>query len=66
MMRHLFTFIPLWFRTFGEEEKGTELVEYALVLGLVTAASVMALSTMGSTVSESFSNVANLFSEVIR
>jgi pilus assembly protein Flp/PilA len=42
---------------FGKDKKGVTMVEYALIAALVAIAAVTILSTLGTTISQTFSKV---------
>ena len=42
---------------FGKDKKGVTMVEYALIAALVAIAAVTILSSLGTTISSTFSNV---------
>jgi len=42
---------------FGKDKKGVTMVEYALIAALVAIAAVTILSTLGTTISSTFSKV---------
>ncbi len=43
----------------NKNEKGASLVEYALLTALIAVVCIIALRTLGTTVSQQFSNVAD-------
>jgi Flp pilus assembly pilin Flp len=45
----------------GDDDRGASLVEYALLLALITAVCVVALTVLGTATSESYSNTADGF-----
>lgn len=49
-------------KRFGNDESGQDLIEYALVAGLIGLAAVAAMGTLGSTISSGFSNVSSTLS----
>jgi len=50
-------------RIFCAREEGQGLAEYGLILGLIALVVIMALSTLGGAVTNSFETTANLFPE---
>lgn len=53
-MKHIMQFV----RTFAEDESGQDLIEYALVAGLIGLGAVTAMGTLASSISNAFSNIA--------
>jgi pilus assembly protein Flp/PilA len=49
----------LWIKNWLDEQEGQDLVEYALLLGLIAIICVAAVSLAGNKVSTLFSNVAS-------
>lgn len=47
---------------FGTDESGQDLIEYALVAGLIGLAAVAAMGTLGSTIKNGFGSVSNTLS----
>jgi Flp pilus assembly pilin Flp len=52
-----------WARQLAREERGQGLVEYSLVIALVALAAVVALSLMGSSVTDFLTTAANCVSD---
>jgi pilus assembly protein Flp/PilA len=52
-------YIPSWLSTLESEHEGQGLVEYALILLLVSIASVGMLTVLGTTVSGMFTTISN-------
>lgn len=52
-------------KRFGSDESGQDLIEYALVAGLIGLAAVAAMGTLGSTISNGFSSVSNTLSSAL-
>lgn len=48
-----------WFKSFGEQERGASLVEYALLLALIAVVAIVALVFLGGSVSHTLNNVGN-------
>jgi pilus assembly protein Flp/PilA len=46
------------FRRFVGEEEGQDLIEYALLAGLISLASVLAITTLGTTISDKYTTIA--------
>lgn len=46
-------------KRFVNEESGQDLIEYALVAGLIGLAAVAAMGTLGNTISNGFNSVGN-------
>lgn len=55
--------VPIFIRQFltrmRDDERGASLVEYALMLALIAMVCIAAVSTLGGTVSESFSEMTS-------
>jgi len=45
------------FNRFVREEEGQDLVEYALLLGLIAAALILAITALGGTVTKRFEDI---------
>ena len=50
-------------KNFGSDESGQDLIEYALVAGLIGLAAVPAMGTLGDTISNGFSSVGDTLSD---
>jgi Flp pilus assembly pilin Flp len=46
-------------KSIARDEKGLESVEYAIVMGLIIAATIAAITALGNAVSTKFNNMAN-------
>lgn len=49
-------------KRFGSDESGQDLIEYALVAGLIGLAAVVAMGTLGNTISSGFGSVGSTLS----
>ena len=58
-MQHLYTQATMAFRSFRDREEGQGLVEYALILSLVSIAAIVILGVLGTDVTEVFDSVEN-------
>ena len=45
-------------RAFARNEEGQDLIEYALLVGLITLVAVIAMTTVGTNVNTIFGNIA--------
>jgi pilus assembly protein Flp/PilA len=45
------------FKRFVGEEQGQDLIEYALLAGLISLASVLAITTLGTTISDKYTAI---------
>ena len=52
-------------KRFGSDESGQDLIEYALVAGLIGLAAVTAMGTLGSTIATGFGSVGNTLSNAL-
>ena len=52
-------------KNFGTEESGQDLIEYALVAGLIGLAAVTAMGTLGNTIANGFSTVGDSLSNAL-
>lgn len=46
-------------KRFARDERGASLVEYAVLVGLVTAATIVVITTLGTNINTAFTNIAN-------
>ena len=58
-MQHLYVRATMAFRSFRDREEGQGLVEYALILSLVSIAAIVVLGLLGTDVTEIFDTVEN-------
>jgi len=47
-----------WIKRFLNEEEGATMIEYGLIASLVAVAAILALTTLGSKLSSTFTNVS--------
>ncbi len=52
-------------KRFGSEESGQDLIEYALVAGLIGLAAVTAMGALGSTIASGFGSVGNTLTSAL-
>ena len=52
-------------KQFIRDEAGQDLIEYALVAGLIGLAAVVAMGTLGNTISNSFNTVGSTLSNAL-
>lgn len=52
-------------KRFGSDESGQDLIEYALVAGLIGLAAVLAMGTLGSTINSGFGTVSSTLSNAL-
>ena len=52
-------------KQFIRDESGQDLIEYALVAGLIGLAAVVAMGTLGKTISNSFNTVGSTLSNAL-
>lgn len=52
-------------KRFINEESGQDLIEYALVAGLIGLAAVVAMSTLGNTIGNGFNSVGNTLTNAL-
>jgi pilus assembly protein Flp/PilA len=52
-------------RTFWNDDRGQDLVEYALAAGLVAVAAVAAMPTLSTTVSTVFSKIGSIIESTV-
>ena len=52
-------YISQLIRTFAQDESGQDLIEYALVAGLIGLGAVAAMSSLSGAISGAFSNVSS-------
>lgn len=52
------------FRRFRRDEKGAALVEYGMLVGLIAVICVVAVTTLGTEVSDAFSVIADALSSI--
>ena len=50
--------IYLWLKNLLEREEGQDLIEYALLVGLIVIITIVAVTLAGNSVSTIFSNIA--------
>jgi pilus assembly protein Flp/PilA len=50
---------------FGDDESGQDLIEYALVAGLIGLAAVTAMGTLGNTIGNGFNTIGNTLSNAL-
>ncbi|HTO40004.1 MAG TPA: Flp family type IVb pilin [Rhizomicrobium sp.] len=50
-------------RAFARDQRGATAIEYALLAGLITVATIMAMTTIGTTISGTFDEVAAGFTK---
>ena len=48
-------------RRFAQDERGASLVEYSVLIGLITAAAVTLIATTGTTVSQKWTDLNTVF-----
>lgn len=58
-LQEMYTHATLAFRSFRDREEGQGLVEYALILSLVSIAAIIILGVLGTDVTEVFDVVEN-------
>ena len=46
------------FNRFVSEDNGQDLIEYALLAGLISLASVLAITTLGTTIGDKYTSIA--------
>jgi pilus assembly protein Flp/PilA len=61
-MNHLYVNVMNWLAKFDTEEEGQGMVEYALILVLVSVVAIVALTLVGSRVTAVFNSIANSLS----
>jgi pilus assembly protein Flp/PilA len=49
-------------KRFGRDERGASMVEYAILVGLITAALVTAINTLGTNIGASFTAISTVLS----
>jgi pilus assembly protein Flp/PilA len=59
MLTNLIAYLTVAFSDVKEREEGQGLVEYALILVLVSIASIVALGLLGTTISDVFGNITD-------
>jgi pilus assembly protein Flp/PilA len=52
-------------KRFGNDESGQDLIEYALVAGLIGLAAVTAMGTLGNTIGSGFSTIGSTLSNAL-
>ncbi len=52
-------------RTLGNDESGQDLIEYALVAGLIGLGAVAAMSSLASSIATSFGSVGNQLTNAV-
>lgn len=60
-MADLFSFV----KQFSNDESGQDLIEYALVAGLIGLAAVTAMGKLGNTISNGFGSVGSTLSSAL-
>ena len=58
-MTTVYTFLSAWITSQIRDERGATLVEYALLVALIGVVCVTALTLLGSTASDKFSEVSS-------
>jgi pilus assembly protein Flp/PilA len=53
----MFSQFMLWLRSLGVSEEAQGLVEYALIIVLIAIAVILALTALGTTISDVFDNI---------
>ena len=53
----MLTQLMLWFRSLGLSEEAQGLVEYALIIVLIAIVVIVALTALGGTIGEVFTNI---------
>lgn len=53
------------FRSFANDESGQNLIEYALVAGLIGLAAVVAMTGLGTSIKTAFNTVSNQLTSAI-
>src|SRR3954451_3384927 len=59
MITTTYEFIATWLRARFEDEKGSSLVEYALLVALIAVVCIGAITFLGNSASTKFQNVGN-------
>lgn len=54
-----YNFLKTWLTTVAKTERGASLVEYALLVALIAVVVIGAVTLLGSTAEDSFSNVSD-------
>lgn len=54
-----YTFIKSWLTSFTKTERGASLVEYALLVALIAVVVIGAVTLLGSTAEDTFSDVSD-------
>jgi pilus assembly protein Flp/PilA len=57
--------IALVLRTLGNDESGQDLIEYALVAGLIGLGAVAAMSTLAGNIATTFNNVGSQLTSAV-
>ncbi len=52
-----YEYVAAWLRSKTDTERGASLVEYALLLALIAVVCIVAITALGNTASENFSEV---------
>lgn len=52
-----FNFLATWLKAQAKDERGASMVEYALLLALIAIIAIGALTLLGQTVSDNFSDI---------
>jgi len=52
-----FEFVAAWMRSKTESERGASLVEYALLLALIAVVSIIAITALGNSAAQKFSEI---------
>ncbi len=64
-MNTLWLSVCCYFANLFNEEDGQDLIEYALIVGLVALAAVIAMTTLGTSISSMWSAVSTALSDAI-
>ena len=56
-MHTTFTFLSAWITSRFDDERGASLVEYALLVALIAIVCIAAVTALGETASEKFSQI---------
>jgi pilus assembly protein Flp/PilA len=64
-MKTMFLGLFVMFENLVSREEGQDLVEYALVVALITLAAVASMRTMATSISTEFSVIESIFASVV-